>query len=307
MTLATVTVSSADGETMAEFVPEANMVCCSLRYRAVEWLELRRGVEAYTEQGKTMGIPLLYPWANRLERPGYAVAGKVVSLPRADRRLRFDGDMPIHGVMPAFLRWELQDAPDRSTLSARLSWTSPELLELFPFIHEVELQATVSDGQLTIETTVHATGSDEVPVAFGYHPYLRIPGTSRSTWNMKLAAFRRLVLDERMIPTGERRPAGPRSVQVGESSWDDAFDGLSVPALFEVAAGDTAVGVEFLRGYAYAQVFAPAGSDFVSFEPMTAPANALNSGDGLHLIAPGEDYRAAFRIRVSDGAGAASV
>ena len=31
------------------------MVCCSLRYRGVEWLELRHGVEAYAEQGKTMG------------------------------------------------------------------------------------------------------------------------------------------------------------------------------------------------------------------------------------------------------------
>jgi aldose 1-epimerase len=301
MTLATVTVSSADGGTEAEFAPEANMVCCSLRYRGVEWLEQRGGLAAYTEQGKTMGIPLLYPWANRLERLGYSVAGKVVSLPRADRRIRLDGDMPIHGVMPAFLRWQVEGAPDPSTLTARLAWSSSELLELFPFTHELEVEASVSDGQLTIATTVHATGSDSVPVAFGYHPYLRIPGTSRNTWQLKLAAFRRLVLDGRMIPTGVREPAGPRSVPLGDTSWDDAFDALPVPAQFEAAAGETTVGVEFLGGYAFAQVFAPAASDFVSFEPMTAATNALNSGDGLHLIAPGEHYRAAFRIRVSDG------
>jgi aldose 1-epimerase len=50
-------------------------------------------------------------------------------------------------------------------------------------------------------------------------------------------------------------------------------------------------------------VFAPPGTDYICFEPMTAPANALNSHDGLHVIAPGEDYRTAFRIRVA-GAGA---
>ena len=62
MTPQTVTVTSPDGGTEAEFVPEANMICCSLRHRGVEWLEQRLGLDAYFEQGKTMGIPLLHPW-----------------------------------------------------------------------------------------------------------------------------------------------------------------------------------------------------------------------------------------------------
>ena len=97
----TVTLTSPDGDTEAEFVPEANMVCHSLRHRGAEWLEQRLGLDAYVEQGKTMGIPLLHPWANRLAHPGYAVAGKEVSLPRRDPRIRLDGDRPIHGVMPS--------------------------------------------------------------------------------------------------------------------------------------------------------------------------------------------------------------
>jgi galactose mutarotase-like enzyme len=298
MALEIVTLSSADGDTQAEFVPEANMVCCSFRHRGEEWLERRRGLEAYVEQGKTMGIPLLYPWANRLERLGYSAAGKDVSLPRDDPRIRLDGEHPIHGVMPRFLRWEVVGRPSQSALTARLSWSKPELLETFPFEHELELLAEVAAGELTMTTTVHA-GSDPVPVSFGYHPFLRIPGTSRSTWNLKLGAFRRLVLDERMIPTGERQAVDQRSQTLGDTSWDDAFDGLPVPAEFEVAAGETTVGVEFVHGYAFAQVFAPPGSDFISFEPMTAPGNALNSGDGLHVVEPGGEYRAAFRLRVS--------
>ena len=87
------------------------MICCSLRHRDTEWLEQRLGLDAYVEQGKTMGIPLLHPWANRLARPGYAVAGKEVSLPSADPRIRLDGDRPIHGVAPSFLHWELVGAP----------------------------------------------------------------------------------------------------------------------------------------------------------------------------------------------------
>jgi galactose mutarotase-like enzyme len=299
MTPQTVTLTSPDGGTEAEFVPEANMICCSLRHHGAEWLEPRLGLDAYVEQGKTMGIPLLHPWANRLDHLGYAVAGKEVNLPQRDPRIRLDGDRPIHGVMPAFLHWELLGAPERSSVKAKLSWTSPELLELFPFTHELVLEADVGDGILTMETTLRATGSDSVPVAFGYHPYLRVPGTSRTAWQIQLGAFRRLVLDDRMIPTGAREPVDQRSVELGDSSWDDAFDGLTTHARFEAATATASVEVEFLRGYAFAQVFAPPGTEYICFEPMTAPANALNSHDGLHVIAPGEDYHAAFRIKLS--------
>jgi galactose mutarotase-like enzyme len=47
-------------------------------------------------------------------------------------------------------------------------------------------------------------------------------------------------------------------------------------------------------------VFAPPGGQFICFEPMTAPANALRSGAGLRLLAPGERHRASFTVSVSD-------
>jgi len=46
-------------------------------------------------------------------------------------------------------------------------------------------------------------------------------------------------------------------------------------------------------------VYAPRGGDYLAFEPMTAPANALVSGRGLRLLAPGEQHRATFRIGVA--------
>jgi aldose 1-epimerase len=43
----------------------------------------------------------------------------------------------------------------------------------------------------------------------------------------------------------------------------------------------------------------PPDQDFICFEPMTAPTNALVNGEGLALVAPGERYRAAFRVSIS--------
>jgi hypothetical protein len=38
----------------------------------------------------------------------------------------------------------------------------------------------------------------------------------------------------------------------------------------------------------------------IAIEPMTAPANALISGRGLHLVEPGGLFRATFRVNVQE-------
>ncbi len=291
-----ITLTSADGSTSAEFVPEANLVCCSLVVDGTEVLERRQGVRAYAEQGKTMGIPLLYPWANRLARFGYEAAGAEVTLSEDDSRIpRDSAGLPIHGVVPGLLRWELEDSGAADAIAARLRWRSDELLELFPFAHEVRCEASVGRGELTLTTTVTAPAFGPVPVSFGYHPYTRVPGAARDDWLVTLGAADRLVLDDHSIPTGERAPIDHEPFGLAGVSLDDAFDAPADP-VFKAAAGDSELTVAFLGGYSYAQVFAPPGQEFICFEPMTAPTNALNSGDGLTILDPGESHRAEFRI-----------
>jgi galactose mutarotase-like enzyme len=148
-------------------------------------------------------------------------------------------------------------------------------------------------------TTLRPTGDGPVPVAFGYHPYLRLPDVPRSEWEVALGASERLVTDERMIPTGERRPLEKRVFTLGDDSWDDGLAGLTTPPVFSVSAGRLSLAVIFEDGYRVAQVYAPAGQDLICFEPMTAPTNALVDGRGLVLVVPGEEYRAAFRVAVT--------
>jgi len=153
---------------------------------------------------------------------------------------------------------------------------------------------------LTIATEVCADRGDAVPVSFGYHPYVRIPDSPRETWQVELGASRRLVLDERSIPTGQREPVSERRLRLAQSAWDDAFDGLTQPAAFDVAAGGTKITVTFRSGYNFAQVFAPADQQCICFEPMTAASAALNSGDGLRIIADGGRHRAEFAISITN-------
>jgi galactose mutarotase-like enzyme len=283
-------------------VPAANLVCSSFTVDGHELLERRTGVRAYAEQGKTMGIPLLYPWANRLARFGYRAAGQDVTLSEEDSRIPRDGNgLPIHGVLPGLLRWEVEDAGAPDSLAAALQWRSGELLELFPFVHDVRVGVTVGPAELRVTTTVTAAADGPVPVSFGYHPYTRVPAGSRDDWLVTLGATDRLLLDDRSIPTGERAAIDREPFRLDGKSLDDAYDAPSEGAAFEVSAEDARLTVAFLAGYSYAQVFAPAGQPFICFEPMTAAPNALNSGEGLKVVEPGGSYRAAFRIALSRG------
>ena len=149
-----------------------------------------------------------------------------------------------------------------------------------------------------IRTTLTATAAVSVPIAFGYHPYLVVPGAPRAEWEVELPVESRLVVDENMIPIGEVEPPGFRAGALEDRSLDDGYVMPERPRPFSVSAAGRTLGVEFVEGYTYAQAYAPAGQDLICFEPMTAPANALGSHDDLRLAPPGEPFSAAFRITV---------
>ena len=208
-----VTLSDEQAQLEATFLPGAGMLCSSLRHRGEELLAQNRGVEAYVERGKTMGIPLLYPWANRLAAFDYTVAGRSVTVPHDTTRVALDNrGLPIHGVIGGRMAWEPTAAP---VATALLSWSESrgELFEVFPFRHDLRYEARLEGGRLEIAVTVHACGQDTVPVAFGFHPYLSLPGPPRERWRVELPAMRTLVLDDHQIPDRPRRGAAEPGVR----------------------------------------------------------------------------------------------
>ena len=115
---------------------------------------------------------------------------------------------------------------------------------------------------------------------------------------MDLPARRYLLADARSIPTGHHQDEHPTRLTLGTRSFDDGFDGIAAGARFAVAGAGRRIVVTFARGYPAAQIFSPPGGRFICFEPMTAPTNALRSGDGLRRVAPGERFTTVFRIAV---------
>jgi galactose mutarotase-like enzyme len=299
------TLVSPRGTLEATFVTGAGMVGSSLRHEGAELLDPRGGVARYAAQGATMGLPLLHPWANRLEGFRYAAAGRAVTLSTASGVLHLDGNgLPIHGLIPGRSRWEVTSAeatPSAARLETRMVFSpDPALLEAFPFPHEVHLDVTLRDDALLVATTLSATGDVAVPVSFGFHPYLCLPGVPREQWMIDLPVRQRLVLDQRQLPTGAREAVRIDPAPLAGRTFDDAFLAPPVGESFTATGGGRRVAVEFVRGYTAAQVFSPPHAAFICFEPMTGPANALvRGGPDLRLVAPGARFTAEFAIRVA--------
>jgi aldose 1-epimerase len=289
----------AAGDLVATLLPGRGMLVASLRHRGDELLGRVEDVAGAARAGSTRGIPLLYPWANRLGGLRYQAAGRTVELDPDSPLLHFDGSgMPIHGVPWAELAWQVSEqAADR--VSARLNWRRDDLLRVFPFPHQLEMTTTLRPDGMTVETTLAADGGTPVPVSFGFHPYLRLPGVPRDEWLIALPGMRHLLLDARGLPNGLDEDVPPLCAQLHERSYDDGFALVADRSTFLLTDGVRRITVEFLRGFPFAQVFAPPGKDFVAFEPMTATTNALVTGRGLKVVEPGATFSAAFRIGVT--------
>jgi aldose 1-epimerase len=295
-----VRLRSSSAQLEATFVPEVGMVGASLRDRGAELLYANGGVHRYARGGSTMGIPLLHPWANRLAGDGYRVNGTAVRLdPASPLVQRDDHGLPIHGLLNGSPRWRRTPPSDGWGLSAELDFGAyPDLLAAFPFPHRLRLDVALRRRTLTLRTTLTATGDHPVPVAFGFHPYLRLPDVPRERWRIELPAMRHLELDPRGIPTAVERPVPAEAGWLGKRTFDDGYVDVPPGAEFVLAGGGRRVTVRLEEGYPAAQVFAPSAVDVMCFEPMTAPANALASGERLGLVAPGDRYAATFSITV---------
>jgi aldose 1-epimerase len=284
----------------AIFLPSHGMLGASLRHQGDEILGRVEDLEAAALKGSAAGIPFLHPWANRLAGYSYHAAGKQVTLDPSSPLLHFDENgLPIHGVPWPLLSWDVIEVR-QNKVRARLEWSRRDLLSVFPFPHWLELSATLAPNALTLKTTLVAHGDSAVPVSFGFHPYLRLPGLSRVNWRLRIPPMRRLLLDSKRIPAGQEEPFSGLDTALGDLDLDD---GLALPdenQTLSIAGAGRLITAEWLEGYRYAQIYAPRGQDYAALEPMTARTNALVSGHGLRLVEPGEAFRAAFRIQIEN-------
>ena len=242
---------------------------------------------------------LLAPWPNR-------VAGGRWSLHGQEQRL--DITEPSKGnAIHGLLRNTGYRAVDVGTSSVVLeAEVFPQHGYPFHLLHRASYELT--EEQLTVTQELTNLSTTAAPFALGAHPYLKISDVPTEDLTLTLQAEEMFEADDRSIPTGKAPVAGQYDLRdgrrIGDIEFDAAFTGLSmVDGRYEhvLSAPDgRSVTLWADAPFAYAHVFIstiyPGVSKAVAVEPMTAPADAFNSGEGLRWLEPGASFAAGWGI-----------
>ena len=348
------TIRCAKSQSQLVVHTDAGCVATSWQVRGQEMLTLPVALADFVKSQKTGGIPLLYPYANRLRMDHFTAAGKTVDLSH-DAKLKRDANgFPMHGLLIRWPDWVMsQPAPDE--LEASIVWGDhAELFAAYPFAHTLRVRWKLGQGKnenanqiagqgvnqiadqskhlqtnpsadqsalastLTVTTIIEADKGQDVPVSFGWHPYLVL--NDRTNAQLQLPARRAIALAQNGLPISTDNPESwlPAGTQSAVAPLDDLFQldmrgasgaerinkPQSVQGFNEKSAPTAAIiaqqqriEMKFLSGYSFMQIYSPVGANFVCFEPMTASISAL-CDDGVAVVKAGETFTAAFELRV---------
>ncbi|MER2137870.1 MAG: aldose 1-epimerase family protein, partial [Arthrobacter sp.] len=246
---------------------------------------------------------LLAPWANRIAGGRWELNGQEQQLDITEPKLH----NAIHGLLRNTGYTAEEHSTDCLVLRAEIF---PQHGYPFHLLHSVRYSLD-DDGGLRVRQGLTNVGGGTAPFALGAHPFLRLGEVPSEELTLRVDAALRLSTDEALIPTGEVPVHGADDLRggarVGGLDLDSAFTGLTArDGLFrhELTAPDgRSVQLWAEQDFGYVHVFVtdkfPGRACAVALEPMTAPANCFNSGDGLRWLEPGAEFSAEWGIRAA--------
>ncbi len=258
---------------------------------------------------------VLMPWPNRVADGRWSWNGTQQQLALTE---------PAHGNA---IHGLLHDTPYRATSVGEDSVTLAASIyprHGWPFTLDTTVTYALTDHGLRVTHEVTNVGSRRAVFGCGAHPYLRIGDVPTEELTLTLRAGSVLVTDDRLIPVDKRPLAGglaafPTGARLGDLDLDTGFADL-----WAVSAGDGDRATHFAHvlaapdgrtltlwadtDFAYTIVFTPQGFPndtsreragvhrAIAIEPMTCPTNALNTGEGLISLEPGETWCASWGL-----------
>ncbi len=248
---------------------------------------------------------VLAPWPNRLADGKYSIDGRNAQAPIDEP----ERNCAIHGLV-RWLPWKLLSrAQNVVALGCTLN-PQPG----YPWRLSLSVEYRLGREGLTVSSEVTNLDPQAAPFGLGFHPYVGVDASAVDFLRLRLPATRRLVTDERGLPTGETLLTGsefdftqPRLI--GSTKLDTAYTGLvrDADGLARVELsgpeGTKSISVWVDGRFGYVMAYTADRVDptsrrrkAIAIEPMTCPPDALRSGTDLIRLEPGIPWRASWGI-----------
>lgn len=278
------TVELADARTSAvTLAPGRGGMALGWRVGSRELLYLDEATYRDVAQNVRGGIPVLFPSPGRLRGDAWARAGRA-------------GELRQHGFARQ-LPWELvssgaDDEAARATLRLRAS--APTRAK-YPFDFVATYTYVLAGPSLRIEQQVVNEGDAPMPFGAGFHPYFAVAQADK--------AGARVATDATRAFDNVRKCEAPYALDLGGDEVDlHLLDhGGSSSSLAWPDGGR--VHVDASAEFTHWVIWTLKGRDFVCLEPWTCPPDALNTGDRLLVLGPGEGRTLRVEFRYEGPAG----
>lgn len=259
---------------------------------------------------------VLTPWPNRVRDGRWTLEGETMQLDLTEPK----SGSASHGLLRNTAYRLREQTADAVTLGALVA---PQ--HGWPFTLDTWVTYRLEEDGIAVMHGVHNVGAARAPWAVGAHPYFRVGETPIEELTLTLLGTSTLDLDDRLLPVGESSVEGTEhdlreGRRVGDLDLNAAY---RLPELVaertDVAWLDAPDGARTTvwhgPEFGWSQAFTP--RDFaravdgaegekaqglaVALEPMTAAPDALNSGDGLVWLEPGEHRHVSWGVRYTEG------
>jgi len=256
---------------------------CALGDRTVDVIAAQEGFTSGEGGPSHSGIPILFPFPNRIREGKYTWEGRAYQMP-----LSAGHPNTIHGF--CYDRpWRLiEQGDDFAVGQFQLSVDAPQVRDCWPSDFVIDVRYSVAGTALTMDVRVHNPGESSLPWGFGTHAYFKLPLGGEGTKNdclVQAPASEEWVLDE-SLPTGERKPVSPEKdlregVTLEGRKFDDVLTGVegtdgTVRTLITDPQAGVQVAQEFSDEFRELVAFTPPWMDAVCLEPYTCTTDAIN-------------------------------
>jgi aldose 1-epimerase len=268
------------GDASAEVLPALGFNCVRWRVGDRDLLYCPP-LDELAERPTRGGVPVLFPFPNRIRDGRFTCAGKEFQLPLNDPAKK----NAIHGFTPRE-PWGIVDTGSggeaawvEAAFPPRSSWTHQ-----WPGIGVVSLKIRLTPTALRYAAKVVNYGQQPFPFGLGYHPYFaatpdcRVQTPAKTRWELQDS-----------LPTGRSLPVeGPYDLRasrlVGDLNLDDVYtdlpdapiaaDGLVERGRVESSGGG--VTVRTAAAFRDLVLFTPPHRKAICLEPYTCPTDAIH-------------------------------
>lgn len=243
---------------------------------------------------------VLIPWPNRVRDGRWTHAGHTCQLEVNDPVHH----TALHGLLCTTAHQPVARSRSSVTLGATVAPSDG-----YPFRLDTQVTYRLVPNGLLATHTIRNAGPTRAAVALGAHPFLTIGDVPTETLTLTVDGTHHIDVDHRRIPVGDTVVDGSRwdlraGRQIADLDLDDSWcvSGESVHTLRAPDGRSVSLWADDHFGFVHVFITRefPTASGMltaVALEPMTAPANALNSGVGLRWLRPGESFSASWAIR----------